>query len=102
MSKEIPLVEGKEYTATLTITSVGGSPQIRVESSTSTPVLDGREDGADDDTILIPPSYYLMDEVINILMSRLEAEQVPPEEIEEKAPVQGKLRLATHNGETLH
>lgn len=76
MSKEtkaVPLVEGKEYRASITITSIGGSDDLTVRVDKSP---EDFFDGDPDEFIEVPQSFLLVEELANYLLSNME--QVAP------------------------
>lgn len=76
MSKEttpVPLIEGQEYRASITITSIGGSDELTVRID-KTP--EDFFDGDPEEMIEVPQSFLLVEELANYLLSNME--QVAP------------------------
>lgn len=72
-TKAVPLVEGQEYTASITITSIGGSEDLTVRVD-KTPA--DFFDGDPEEFIEVPQSFLLIEELAHHLMSNME-EVVP-------------------------
>lgn len=72
MSKEtkaVPLVEGQEYRASITITSIGGSDELSIKIEKSP---EDFFDGDPEEFIEVPQSFLLVEEMAHNLLSNME------------------------------
>jgi hypothetical protein len=68
-TKAVPLVEGQEYTASITISSIGGSDELTVRIDK---IPADFFDGDPEEFIEVPQSFLLVEELAHHLMSNME------------------------------
>ena len=72
MSKEtkaVPLIEGQEYKASITITSIGGSDELSIRIDKSP---EDFFNGDPEEFIEVPQSFLLVEEMAHNLLSNME------------------------------
>jgi hypothetical protein len=83
-TKAVPLVEGREYKASITITSIGGSDELSIRIDKSP---EDFFDGNPEEYIEVPQSFLLIEEMAHNLLS----------DMEEVAPAKSKPDLRIVN-----
>ena len=91
MPKRFPLTEGQVYEAVLHVSAIGGSNEVTINVSYSSPLP--LDEADEDDIIEIPGSYMLMQKLLETVA------EIPQEEASKP---QSALKLVTKDGQLLN